>query len=115
MIKFLKTKICIWFRVQGGYHVIAPHRLAGGQPTGMERILKIIDDEYLWRNIPGYHKLYKIHQEGIIYDTFEMKFLIPDANQQMVSLEIDGLTEQRLVHRLVFQVFGDPEPSDDEE
>ena len=81
----------------------------------MERIFKIIDDERLWQNIPGYHKLYKITREGVIYDTFEMKFVIPDANERTVELEIEGLTEQRLVHRLVRQAFGEPDSSDDEE
>ena len=113
--KLFKTKICMWFRVQCDYHVIAPHRLAGGQPTRMKRILQIIDDEHSFQNIPGYHTLYRINREGIIYDTFERKFLIPDANEKTVELEIDGETELRLISRLVRHAFGEPESSDDEE
>ena len=110
-----QTKLLLWFRVQADCYAIGAHRLAGGEPTSMERIFKILDDDRLWRNIPGYHKLYKINREGVIDDTFERKFLIPDANDKTVELEIEGETEQRLISRLVRHAFGEPESSDDEE
>ena len=109
-----QTKLLLWFRVKADCYALGAHRLAGGEPTSMERIFKIIDDERLWRNIPGYHKLYKINEEGVIYNTMERKFLIQAVNQKMVSLELSGQTEHRVVKELVRFCFGDPEPSDDE-
>ena len=113
--KICQTKLCIEFRVQGDFYLLTPNRLAGGEPTGMERSMKILDDERLWQNIPGYHKLYKINREGVIYDVVFEKFLIPSAYETTVELEIEGQMEQRIISRLVRQAFAEPDSSDDEE
>ena len=113
--KICATNLCFGFRVQGKLHLLAPHRLAGGEPNAMERIMQILDDDQLWRNIPGYYKIYKINREGIIYDVVFEKFLIPSAYETTVELEIEGQMEQRIISRLVRQAFAEPDSSDDAE
>ena len=77
--------------------------------------MQILDDDQLWRNIPGYSKIYKINREGIIYDVVFEKFLIPSAYETTVELEIEGQMEQRIISRLVRQAFAEPDSSEYEE